>query len=83
MKENQARGERMPESMCPRCGSTKFEMVHADKIEGASRSVLFVQCAECGAVAGVLDFINLGVHMARMKEDWQRKLERLRRNFES
>ncbi|GAB6171946.1 hypothetical protein JCM15765_14240 [Paradesulfitobacterium aromaticivorans] len=72
----------MAESMCARCGSTKFEMVHADKVEGATRSVLFVQCAECGAVSGVLDFINLGVQMTRLKEDWQRTLERLRRNFE-
>ncbi|MHB1407154.1 MAG: hypothetical protein ACYCV0_16400 [Desulfitobacteriaceae bacterium] len=73
----------MAESTCARCGSTKFEMMHADKVEGATRPFLFVQCAECGAVAGVLDFINLGVQMARMKEEWQRAFERLRRNFDS
>lgn len=72
----------MAESNCPKCGSTRFEMVHAKNLEGTTRSVLFVQCATCGAVVGTLDFMNLSVQAGHVKEDVERFIERFRKSFE-
>lgn len=71
----------MAESNCPRCGERRFEMVHA-QIEGTSRSVLFVQCAECGAVVGALDFVNFGLQATSMRENIYRFADRVRWNLD-
>lgn len=68
----------MAQSNCLKCGGHNFEMVHANNLEGSKRSVLFVQCAECGAVIGVLDFVNVGVQVAQAKDDLQRMVDKLR-----
>ncbi|WP_240985244.1 hypothetical protein [Acididesulfobacillus acetoxydans] len=73
----------MAESKCSVCGGSHFEVVHARALEGTTRAVLFVQCADCGAVVGALDFVNLGVQINHMKEDLQRTLEKLRAQFKS
>ena len=73
----------MAQSKCPGCGATRFEMVHANNLEGAGRSVLFVQCAECGIVVGVLDFVNFGVQAAKFKDDVDRVVEGIKRNFQT
>ncbi|WP_407313738.1 hypothetical protein [Desulfosporosinus sp. SB140] len=67
----------MAQSRCLKCGSNRFEVVHANNLEGTTRAVLFVQCAECGSVVGVLDFLNLSVKAERVKNDLQLMAERL------
>ncbi len=71
----------MAKSNCLKCGGQSFEMVHANNLEGSKRSVLFVQCAECGAVIGVLDFVNVGVQAAQARDDFQRMVDKLRSRF--
>ena len=71
----------MAKSNCLKCGGQSFEMVHANNLEGSKRSVLFVQCAECGAVIGVLDFVNVGVQAAQARDDFQRMVDKLRARF--
>ncbi|WP_428817767.1 hypothetical protein ACQR2L_07530 [Clostridium butyricum] len=44
----------MAESKCIKCGSNKFEMVKNDNL----KYVQLVQCAECGAVIGVVEDID-------------------------
>ncbi len=73
----------MVESNCVKCGSKRFEVVHAKNLEGTTRTVLFVQCTECGGVISALDFMtfSFGVQMSDMKEDVQRVLDKLRKKF--
>lgn len=49
----------MAESTCPKCDCHSFEMVESTPKNAAWRYI-FVQCASCGAVVGVADFINNG-----------------------
>lgn len=44
----------MATSCCPKCGEHSFEQVDAIA-EGAQFPVRFIQCATCGAVAGIAD----------------------------
>lgn len=44
-------------SKCPSCHKSNFEMVEATPKNSAFK-VMFVQCALCGAVVGVMDYIN-------------------------
>lgn len=71
----------MAESKCPRCDSRHFEVVHANNLQGTNRTILFVQCANCGSVVGVLDFINIGLQVNDLKNDFDRAVERLRMRF--
>ncbi|MHB1654283.1 MAG: hypothetical protein ACYCVD_17680 [Desulfitobacteriaceae bacterium] len=68
----------MAQSKCAACGGTRFEAVHAHNLEGTQRTLLFVQCAECGAVISALDFVNVGVQANRFKEDLRRMVDKLR-----
>lgn len=72
----------MAQSKCPACGGIRFEMVHANNVEGTNRAVLFVQCAECGVVVGALDFVNFGVQAVRVKDDLARMMERVKKNLD-
>jgi len=67
----------MAQSSCIKCGNTQFEVVHANNLEGTTRAVLFVQCTNCGAVAGVLDFLNVSVRAERLKNDLRILAEKL------
>lgn len=49
----------MAEPSCPRCGEHAFELVEGAPLNSQLR-VMFMQCASCGAVVGVMDFMNLG-----------------------
>lgn len=71
----------MAESKCSACGGSRFEVVHAHNLEGTKRAVLFVQCADCGAVVGALDFVNVGVQVNHIKEDLQRTMEKLKAQY--
>ncbi len=48
----------MAESICVRCGQTRFEMKEAPSINDKTshNTWFFVQCANCGGVVGVLDY---------------------------
>lgn len=70
-------GVSMAQSRCLKCGGNKFEVVHANNLEGTTRAVLFVQCTECGSVVGVLDFLNVSVKAERVKNDIRIMMERL------
>ncbi|HBV85546.1 MAG TPA: hypothetical protein DEF42_02545 [Desulfosporosinus sp.] len=59
----------MAQSSCIKCGNNRFEVVHANNLEGTTRAVLFVQCTNCGSVVGVLDFLNVSIKAERMKND--------------
>ncbi|GAB6152841.1 hypothetical protein JCM17380_15910 [Desulfosporosinus burensis] len=59
----------MAQSCCIKCGCTQFEAVHANNLEGTTRALLFVQCSDCGAVVGVLDFLNVSVQVERVKNE--------------
>jgi uncharacterized Zn finger protein len=72
----------MPQSNCPRCGSIKFEAVLAQDIKGIKRSIVFIQCEQCGAVVGALDFVNLGVQALNLRDEVNRVVERIRYNLE-
>lgn len=67
----------MAQSRCIKCGGSKFEVVHANNLEGTTRAVLFVQCIDCGSVVGVLDFLNLSVKAERVKNDLRIMVEKL------
>lgn len=43
----------MATSKCGSCGGTEFEMVQQDAVRGSRYKLMFVQCASCGAVAGI------------------------------
>ena len=74
---------KVAQSKCATCGSGRFEAVHAQNLEGTKRAIIFIQCAECGAVIGVLDLVNVGIQVNQVKEDWLRLIERLRTQFRS
>ncbi|MCB8818432.1 hypothetical protein [Desulfosporosinus shakirovi] len=67
----------MAQSRCIKCGGNKFEVVHANNLEGTIRAVLFVQCTDCGSVVGVLDFHNVSVKAERMKNDLKMMAEKV------
>ena len=67
----------MAQSRCIKCGGIKFEVVHANNLEGTARAVLFVQCTDCGSVVGVLDFLNVSVKAERIKSDLRMMVEKL------
>jgi hypothetical protein len=49
----------MARSTCIKCGGLRFEMVENEPV-GSNYKFMFVQCAKCGGVVGVLDFFNIG-----------------------
>jgi len=46
-------------SKCPKCDNGSFEVVENEP-RLSNFKLLFVQCDKCGAVAGVLDYHNIG-----------------------
>lgn len=46
-------------SKCPSCSSTSFETAIETPKESRFK-LLFIRCASCGAVVGVLDYYNIG-----------------------
>lgn len=49
----------MAASSCPKCDSHTFETT-VETPTGSHYKLLFVQCAMCGAVVGVMDYYNIG-----------------------
>ena len=49
----------MATSTCPKCDSTSFEAKESEPKKSLYK-LIFIQCGKCGAVVGVLDYINVG-----------------------
>lgn len=61
----------MATSMCPRCDGNEFEMAETSP-KGSRWKFQFVQCASCGSVVGVLDYMNIGAMVADLGEELKR-----------
>ena len=46
-------------STCVKCGGTLFETSEVEPL-GSKFKLIFVQCAICGGVVGVLEYYNVG-----------------------
>jgi hypothetical protein len=51
-------------STCPKCDSHYFE-VKENEPRDSNFKLLFVQCGSCGAVIGVMDYLNIGAVLQR------------------
>jgi len=49
----------MATSSCPKCGGHSFEMKNA-VLTNSTCKLMFVQCAHCGTVIGVVDYYDSG-----------------------
>ena len=49
----------MLDPTCVKCGSSTFEAREGTPA-GTDRTLLYVQCSECGGVVGVLDATDIG-----------------------
>jgi len=49
----------MAESTCIKCGNTEFEL-KLTVPKASAYKLWFVQCARCGSVVGVIDYVNIG-----------------------
>jgi uncharacterized Zn finger protein len=52
-------------SKCPKCDGKNFEMVE-ETPKGSAFRLMFIRCAECGAVVGVMDYFNIGDLMRKV-----------------
>lgn len=57
----------MAMSTCSKCISHSFE-VFENEPWGSNYKLIFVQCSQCGAVVGVLDFFNIGDQCQQIKK---------------
>jgi NAD-dependent SIR2 family protein deacetylase len=57
---------KMATSTCVKCGGTKFENKEVSPDQSKFK-LIFVQCAQCGGVVGVMDFFNIGAELKEMK----------------
>lgn len=55
------------QSTCVKCGGKTFESVDNSPI-GSNFKYSFIQCATCGGVVGVVEFINLYATLQRIAE---------------
>ena len=49
----------MADPTCPKCSANAFELAEASPLNSQLK-VMFMQCAVCGVVVGVMDLMNLG-----------------------
>jgi predicted nucleic-acid-binding Zn-ribbon protein len=56
----------MAMSSCPKCGENRFELAE-NSPAGSKFKFMFVQCAGCGTVLGVLDYYNVGDMLQEQK----------------
>jgi len=54
-------------STCPKCDNHLFE-VEVGEPSDSRYKLLFVQCSSCGAVVGVLDYMNIGAVLEKQNE---------------
>lgn len=49
----------MAKSICPKCEHDQFELMESDSVKESKFKIMFIQCAQCGAVVGNTDFYNI------------------------
>ena len=57
----------MARSTCMKCGGVEFEMVENEPRD-SNWKYMFVQCAACGGVVGVVDYFNIGDLVKKLAE---------------
>lgn len=57
----------MAQSTCPKCESHSFEVVNVTP-DNSRFTLMFVQCAECGAVVGTMDLRNIGEMISQLPD---------------
>lgn len=72
----------MPEPTCVKCGNTAFELVESSPL-GSNFKFLFLQCSNCGGVAGVLDYFNIGSLLTEQSKLLRKIAEVLKIDVES
>jgi uncharacterized Zn finger protein len=63
----------MAYSKCPKCDSSQFE-VKENSPTYSNFKLLFVQCSNCGAVVGTMDYYNIGARLSEL----EKKVDRLK-----
>lgn len=69
----------MATSKCAACGKTSFELKEVEP-KNSRVKYNFIQCAACGVVVGVADYVNLGAGVAAILkglEDASRKVDNM------
>lgn len=56
----------MAKSSCVKCGSQSFECKEA-RPEDSKYVLMFIQCANCGGVIGVMEDMNIGAMLEEIK----------------
>jgi len=54
-------------STCPKCNNRIFATQEYSPI-GSAYKLIFIQCASCGTVVGVLDYYNIGTLIQKQNE---------------
>ncbi len=57
----------MAQSTCPKCESHSFEAVNVTP-DNSRFTLIFIQCAECGAVVGTMDMRNIGEMISQLPD---------------
>jgi uncharacterized Zn finger protein len=57
----------MNRSKCPKCEKSGFEVVNEVPVN-SNYPLIFVRCANCGSVIGVLDYYNVGELIKKLAE---------------
>ena len=55
----------MAQSTCIKCGGHRFEMVERAP-SGSRFKMYFIQCAGCGVVVGVTEYLNAAAHLQKL-----------------
>lgn len=64
----------MAMSKCSKCDCTRFELKEAN-ISGSAYRMFFVQCSSCGAVVGVVPFMNTAALIQQLADKMNIKLQ--------
>ena len=52
-------------SKCPKCEKTNFEVVNELPVN-SNYELIFVRCADCHSVVGVIDYYNVGTLIKKL-----------------
>ncbi len=66
----------MAKSTCVKCGNTSFENVEQTPTN-SNFVYVFIQCASCGGVVGVTDFVNIGAELQDLRKILDKILNRM------
>ena len=53
------------QSKCPKCTNAEFEVVNETPVN-SNYELIFVRCANCQTVVGVIDFYNVGALVKKL-----------------